>query len=181
MCRSQFDKLFVPSVDKGLQEEIKTMFPDDFEERKDQLSLAGLWISDRKLIKFQYGNLHSREKAPKVSRSDPTKKNMHRWMMYVSFTADKELTDKFVESVTYHLHPTFKPSVVKVTNKPFILSRLGWGYFEVHLEVQFKAWTKIPNMKLDHMLSFDKDDTSSYFFVEVESEGFEKDLQQKIV
>jgi transcription initiation factor IIF auxiliary subunit len=41
--------------------------------------------------------------------------NSHRWVMFVAVTADKENTDKFIESVTYHLHPTFRPSVIKVT------------------------------------------------------------------
>ena len=35
--------------------------------------------------------------------------------MYVALTLDKEKTDKFIKSVTYHLHPTFKPAVIKLT------------------------------------------------------------------
>jgi transcription initiation factor IIF auxiliary subunit len=66
------------------------------------------------------------------------------------------------------LHPTFKPSVIKVTESPFILSRLGWGYFEVHMEIVFKKWTKMPKMELDHMLSFDDSGAKAGFIIEVE-------------
>jgi len=53
------------------------------------------------------------------------------------------------------LHPTFKPSVIKVTEPPFLISRIGWGYFEIHMEIVFKKWTGLAKMELDHMLSFD--------------------------
>ena len=110
------------------------------------------------------------EKNPKPSQSDASKTNVHRWMMYVSLAADKEQTGKFIESVTYHLHPTFRPPKIKVDHAPFILSRIGWGYFEVHVEIVFKAWTKIPKMELDHMLSFENGGASGSFFIDVEKE-----------
>jgi transcription initiation factor IIF auxiliary subunit len=66
-------------------------------------------------IMFEFGNLHSLEKNPKPANSDASKVNMHRWMMFISLGADKEATGKFIESVTYHLHPTFKPSKITVS------------------------------------------------------------------
>ena len=144
MCRRHFDEQFVPVVDAQMQRDIRDMFPEDFEERKEQLVKAGLWRGNKVALKFLFGNLHSLEKNPKPANSDKSKVNCHRWMIYVSLAADKEQTGKFIESVTYHLHPTFKPSVIKVTEYPFILSRLGWGYFEVHMEIVFKAWLKLP-------------------------------------
>jgi transcription initiation factor IIF auxiliary subunit len=76
--------------------------------------------------------------------------------MFVALANDpnKDKVGKFVDSVTYHLHPTFKPSVIKVTEAPFLISRIGWGYFEIHMEIVFKKWTGIPKMELDHMLAF---------------------------
>lgn len=108
-------------------------------------------------LKFLFGNLHSLEKNPKPANSDKSKMNVHRWMMYVSLAADKEQSGKFIESITYHLHPTFNPPKIKVSKYPFILSRIGWGYFEVHIEIEFKKWTKLPKMELDHMLSFEEE------------------------
>ena len=66
-------------------------------------------------FKFSFGNTHSLVKDPKPSQSDKKMQNKHRWVMFVALTTDKESTGDYIESVTYHLHPTFKPSVVKVT------------------------------------------------------------------
>ena len=139
---------------------------------------AGLWRGDKISIKFLFGNLHSMEKNPKPSVSDPSKQNVHRWMMYISLAADKEQTGKFIESVTYHLHPTFNPAVIKVSQQPFILSRIGWGYFEVHIEVVFKAWTKLAKIELDHMLSFENGGAQGSFFIDVEKEWCDQVDQQ---
>ena len=57
-----------------------------------------------------------------------------------------------------------------VAEYPFILSRIGWGYFEVHMEIVFKKWTKIPKMELDHMLSFENEGAQGAFFIDVERE-----------
>ena len=57
--------------------------------------------------------------------------------MFMAFNEDKEETSKFIKSVTYHLHSTFKPNVIKVSEAPFLLARVGWGYFEVEMEVEF--------------------------------------------
>lgn len=55
------------------------------------------------------------------------------------------------------MHPTFNPPKVTVTeSNDFILARVGWGYFEVHIEIVFKKWTKIPKLELDHMLCFEE-------------------------
>ena len=153
------------------QAEIKEAFPADFEERKEQLVKAGLWRGDKLTLKFLFGNLHSLEKNPKPANSDKSKMNVHRWMMHVSLAADKDQTAKFIESVTYHLHPTFKPSKITVSQQPFILSRIGWGYFEVHVEVVFKKWTRLPKLELDHMLSFDDGGKQAAFFVDTEREA----------
>ena len=90
--------------------------------------------------------------------------------MFVALASDKEKTGKFIKSVTYHLHPTFKPSVIKVAEAPFILSRIGWGYFEVHMEIVFKKWTGLPQLELDHMLCFENEGKQSGFVIELEKE-----------
>ena len=46
-------------------------------------------------------------------------------------------TSQFIRSVTYHLNPTFKKPVIKVTQPPFILSRDSWGDFELKIVVEF--------------------------------------------
>ena len=73
----------------------------------------------------------------------------------------KEETANYVESVTYHLHPTFKPNVIKVEKAPFLLSRIGWGYFEVEIDIVFKKSTGLPPKKMTHELNFEADETKS--------------------
>lgn len=48
-----------------------------------------------------------------------------------------EKTGEVVESVIYHLHPTFKVNKIAVKEPPFKLNRAGWGYFEIKAEVTF--------------------------------------------
>ena len=73
----------------------------------------------------------------------------------------KEETSNYIESVTYHLHPTFKPNVIKVEKAPFLLSRIGWGYFEVEIEIVFKKSTGLLPKKMAHELNFEADETKS--------------------
>ena len=55
----------------------------------------------------------------------------------MSINGSPEVTSKYIKSVTYHLHPTFKPSDITVKEAPFLLSRLGWGYFDVEMDIEF--------------------------------------------
>ncbi len=58
LCRRNFDKLFVPRVDKDLQNEIIINAGAEFEERKEELIKEGLWRGDKSVITFAYGNTH---------------------------------------------------------------------------------------------------------------------------
>ena len=68
--------------------------------------------------------------------------------MYLALSKEKESTGKFIESVTYHLHPTFHPKDITLNQFPFLISRIGWGYFNILIDIVFKKWTGIPKMKL---------------------------------
>lgn len=69
---------------------------------------------------------------------------------------DANETAKYIKSVTYRLHPTFKPAVVKLEMPPFLISRVGWGYFEIQVEIEYKPITGIKEIhKLTHELNFD--------------------------
>ena len=57
--------------------------------------------------------------------------------MFLCLNGSTEETSKYIKSVTYHLHPTFKPPKIVVTEAPFLLSRVGWGYFEVTMDIEF--------------------------------------------
>ena len=57
--------------------------------------------------------------------------------------------------VKFILHPTFNPPQVIVDKAPFIFQRIGWGVFEIPIEVTFKDEFNLPTLKLSHYLSFD--------------------------
>ena len=88
--------------------------------------------------------------------------------MFVAFNDNKDETARYIKSVTYHLHPTFRPNKIKVTEAPFLLSRLGWGYFPVEFDVEFHEWTKLGTVKMEHMLSFDNKGHTQSILLEVD-------------
>lgn len=88
----------------------------------------------------------------------------------MSINGSPEVTSKYIKSVTYHLHPTFKPSDITVKEAPFLLSRLGWGYFDVEMDIEFQPSTGLGKKKLVHELSFDGDGKNAAIFLEVDQE-----------
>ena len=137
MCRAHFDKKFVPQIDKDLQLEIAEAMGKQFEERKMSLEQAGEWFNSRRLIKFSFGNTYEYVKDGKIIDKKEDIRQCHRWAMFASLSTGVEDTSKFIKSVTYHLHPTFRQPVIKVTKAPFLLSRIGWGYFEIKMVIEF--------------------------------------------
>ena len=72
-----------------------------------------------------------------------------------------------IKSVTYHLHPTYDISVVKVRKAPFILSRCAWGYFVVKIEIEFNQATNLPLKVLEYELCFDFARSEKYFTIDL--------------
>ena len=56
-------------------------------------------------------------------------KSEHRWCMFLSIDNDKELTAKYIKSVTYTVHTSNKMVDETVTEPPFLLSRPDFGTF----------------------------------------------------
>ena len=75
--------------------------------------------------------------------------------MFLSLNNDDKLTSKFIKAVNYELHETFgDDKFERVTQPPFLLSREGWGSFTVKAEIEFAQWTELPNLTVNHALSF---------------------------
>jgi len=91
------------------------------------------------------GNNHTIVKEPAIDN------NRHHWAMFIT-SPDVNLRD-FIESVTYHLHPTFIPNKNTITEPPYNVDRLGWGTFDVGVEILFKSGNLI---KLTHDLKFNE-------------------------
>jgi len=59
-----------------------------------------------------------------------------------------------IKEVKFDLHPTFFPSVVKLSKRPFRLRRVGWGVFSVGITLTFLPQFNHPPVTLDHFLNF---------------------------
>mmetsp|Transcript_8694 Transcript_8694/g.16873 ORF Transcript_8694/g.16873 Transcript_8694/m.16873 type:complete len:533 (-) Transcript_8694:83-1681(-) len=98
---------------------------------------------------------------------------MVKWTMSVTSKDEKNApASRFVDRVTYHLHPTFTPSSVSVdastTNKNFSMSRVGWGVFPVRVEIHFNERFGLKPMTTTHQLSFSGGGSSNEVAVRVE-------------
>ena len=122
-----------------------------FEEKKQELMLNGEWVAHN--LTLTYGNTYELDKIG-TKRKNSSENNHHRWIAFVVANECKADTGSIVESVTFHLHKSFNQSKVVVTEAPFILSRIGWGYFDLVMEVEFKAWTGLEKRVLIHELHF---------------------------
>lgn len=79
----------------------------------------------------------------------------HRFILFVYLEDEKkQLTERVVKSVEYHLKDDCKYSKTVVEKQPFILSRLASHSFLVEILITFKKWTNLPDMKLNHTLFF---------------------------
>ena len=92
-----------------------------------------------------------------------------QWTVFLETDTKNELDD--VQSVTYQLHPTFTPPIVKVPEKEgtyiraknilekgsgdrgFPLTTTGWGTFVVSARVEFKSGKLTQILK--HLLEFE--------------------------
>ena len=101
--------------------------------------------------------------------------------MFVSLNNDEKETKRFIESVTYFLHPTFKPSRIEVNEAPFLLSRLGWGYFDVKMHIQFAQWTGLGKRELIHELCFDNDGHTQSMFGEIDDDKKEGEKEADLI
>ena len=171
MCRAHFDKLFIPEVNLEFQKHIADQMGAQFEERKQELEAEGEWNKATSLLKISFGNTHEDVRNP---RKDGGHTMSHRWCMFLSVNESPVTTRKYIKSVTYHLHPTYRVNKIKVNEAPFLLSRVAWGYFEVCAEIEFQPQRdpktgkqKSQTACLYHMLSFDGNGKTKGLFVEV--------------
>lgn len=130
---------------------------------------AGEWKDkNTRLMRFSYGNTHEMVQDPKIFNEEYDLKLEHRWCMFVSLNWNTKETARFIKSVTYHLHPTYKQSKIKITESPFLLSRVAWGYFEVKMVIEFQPSTGLGSkVLLKHMLKFEGKGQTQSFLIEV--------------
>jgi len=76
------------------------------------------------------GNSHRVLHRKKVS-TELGETVMHKWTAFVECEDEAESIDK----VVFHLHPSFTPSVIEVTHAPFEVKQVGWGVFDIKVDI----------------------------------------------
>ncbi|KAI5197343.1 hypothetical protein E4T39_07313 [Aureobasidium subglaciale] len=67
----------------------------------------------------------------------PESQNMHQWKFFVR----PSRTD-IISHVNIQLHPTFRPSLLKLDKPPYEIERKGWGYFTITTHVVLnRGWS----------------------------------------
>jgi len=77
--------------------------------------------------------------------------NKHKWKIYVS-SADGDDLNSCIQEVEFVLHPTFFPPTLICKHGPFEVSRLGWGSFQIGVNITWKNGKK---SDFKHDLCFD--------------------------
>ncbi|EFJ44939.1 hypothetical protein VOLCADRAFT_118534 [Volvox carteri f. nagariensis] len=83
-------------------------------------------------------------------------RNTHDWTFFIGMDSAEDESE-FIERVVVHLHPTFSPSVIVLTEPPFQVRRVGWGIFVVRAEVHFQERWNHPPVWCRWLLDFDGD------------------------
>lgn len=91
--------------------------------------------------------------------------------MFVSLNNNPDETQKYIKSVTYHLHPTFRQNKIKLTEAPFLLSRVGWGTFDIQMDIEFQPSTGLGTKRLTHELTFEEKGLTQSILLEVSDDG----------
>lgn len=119
-------------------------------------------------MKFTYGNTHKTIKNWVNPRrpNDPPKET-NEWKMYITINGKTQNTAKYIKQVTYELHPTYRDNIIKVTEAPFAIRRLAYGYFDLKMTVEFKAFTGLKPMNITHSLVFNDSFTEKTEYMEI--------------
>jgi len=164
MCRASFSEpIFVPVVDTRYMNTIRDEMGPVYEEQKEHLIREGKFITTR-MVRFTYGNTWEDVPHPRF----PDTKRSNKWSMQLSINDGSECIGRFVESVVYELHPTYKVNIIKTSKAPFTLTRCAWGYFQVKMTIKFRREWNQPEVVLKHMLKFKEGGLSKSILLEVE-------------
>ena len=132
---------------------------------------AGDWNGSKRAVRFSFGNTHAMVPTPNNLKKDLLNtKITNRWCMFVKLDNDEKESGRYIEQITYHLHPTYRINKIVIKEGPFLLSRLAWGYFDITMHIKFKAWTGLGTRELVHELSFTRGGKTESMFAEIDED-----------
>ncbi len=153
MCRTRT----MAAPDEALAMQLEVKYPSTYAERRVEEEVErGSRVGDGGVegVMILIGNKHRLERG--MEEEDECR---HDWTFFVR-TSRPEL----VKEVRINLHPTFRPPRLTLTNPPFEVRRLGWGYFTIEAEIELKkpySWvidntgTKRSSLELTWTLDFE--------------------------
>ncbi|KAL7745960.1 hypothetical protein RI367_008549 [Sorochytrium milnesiophthora] len=119
-------------LDAALHERAEQTFPQESARRRAEIEeLARFQV---KTASLYIGNTHTYVFEHMLTR----KPNVHLWTFFVHME-DAEEEQRLIDRVVVNLHPTFDPRSVTLTQPPFEVRRLGWGYFLINVQIFWKA------------------------------------------
>ncbi|KYR01988.1 YEATS family protein [Tieghemostelium lacteum] len=79
-------------------------------------------------------------------------KSTHKWMVYVRGVESEPDISYYVKKIWFYLHDSFAPNnLIEITNKPFQLSRRGWGEFPIRVKLFFHDHRNKPIDFIHHL------------------------------
>ena len=88
--------------------------------------------------------------------------------MFLSINRNTQLTERYIQSVTYSLDKSFTNDLIKVKSPPYLLTRIvnSPSHYEVKCEITFKPWTKVKPIQVVHVIGFNDKMTIQTFNIE---------------
>lgn len=91
-----------------------------------------------------------------VKVSDSEDEMKYKWTVYVRNVEEGLDNLMYIDKVRYFLHESYEPNhIVDVVQKPFSLTRHGWGEFVIRLRLYFKGNMNVQT-DVYHKLTLDK-------------------------
>ena len=122
-----------------------------------------------------YGNTYRKLKKGEYKLNPGGRPLDNAWTSYFR-PANKNLNvGKFVEKVTWQLHPTFRDPMKRYYEAPFEHSCPGcWGYFDLPFTVYWKEWTGLKKLEPEFELDFSEGGGQHVGWVKFKREDLEK-------
>ncbi|KAL9657559.1 hypothetical protein ABK040_000986 [Willaertia magna] len=153
-CRANLGSISLKQIRPSihLKQFLINFFPKEYNERLKEIKEEQEILEKTQLIKkkFFIGNLHSL-----VSREEEGDSNIHKWTFFVRGEDQNDDLEEFIDHIKVDLHPTFRPPTIILRNQPYVVTRLGWGYFTIRIKIYFKQQWHKPPFDYSHTLSFD--------------------------
>eukprot|EP00741_Cyanophora_paradoxa_P021175 tig00021339_g20438.t1 len=170
MCRAVHSRAALQNRDEGLEARIARSRPQEYEARVEEAAeeeRRQQRLRERtQTLLLQVGNFHQM-----LPQGQGTPGNVHQWACFVRLSdgphgiPDERVPD-YIARVDFLLHPTFRQRLVSLSDPPFVVQRVGWGYFSIPITVHFAPRWRMPPARYVHTLSFDGEGSLAEYEVE---------------